>query len=339
MGHRKSHAPRRGSMAYYPRVRVKRVIPRVRSWPEVKLSVPRLLAYPCYKAGVTHAIVTDIKHTSPLAGREVVITSSILDAPPIFICGFRAYVKDHLGYLKALTEIWSEKIPKHIDRILTISDNYKENVIGSVERRKKTIIENLNKIVEFRAIVSTQPYLIGLKKKPEFVEIKVGGGTIDVQYNYCLQIIGNEIYPKQIINEGQYVDVISITKGKGYQGVVKRFGVKILPHKSRKSKRDIGAISPAAPSMLFYIPRSGQMGFHQRTEFNKLVLKIGDNGYEVTPKGGFLHYGVIRDHYIILKGSIPGPAKRLIILRYPIRPPRTLSQLKLVAIDTDSKQG
>jgi len=339
MGHRKSHAPRRGSMAYYPRVRVKRVIPRVRSWPEVKLNIPRLLAYPCYKAGVTHAIVTDTKHTSPLAGREIVITSSVLEAPPIFICGFRAYVKDSLSYLKVLTEVWSEKIPKHIDRVLTISDKYKENVVENIEKRKKTIIENFNKIAEFRAIVSTQPYLIDLKKKPELVEIKIGGGTLDVQYNYCLQIVGSEVYPKQIINEGQYVDVISITKGKGYQGVVKRFGVKILPHKSRKGIRDIGAISPAAPSMLFYIPRSGQMGFHQRTEFNKLVLKIGDNGYEVTPKGGFLHYGIIRSHYIVLKGSIPGPAKRLVILRYPIRPPRTLSQLKLVTIDTDSKQG
>ncbi|MEM1544977.1 MAG: 50S ribosomal protein L3 [Candidatus Methanomethylicia archaeon] len=339
MGHRKSHAPRRGSMAYYPRVRVKKVIPRVRSWPEVSLSSPKLLAYPCYKAGVTHAIATDIKHTSPLAGRDIVITSSILDAPPIFVCGYRAYVKDSLGYLKTLTEVWSEKIPNYIDRVLTISNEYKEDIIKNAEKRKKIIAENLNKIAEFRVIASTQPYLIGLKKKPELVEIKIGGGAIDAQYNYCLQIVGNEIYPKQIISEGQYVDVISITKGKGYQGVVKRFGVKILPRKSRKGRRDIGAIGPAAPSMLFYIPRSGQMGFHQRTEFNKLVLKIGDNGYEVTPKGGFLHYGIVKGHYIILKGSIPGSTKRLVILRHPIRPPKTTSQLKLVTVNTDSKQG
>lgn len=339
MGHRKSHAPRRGSMAYYPRVRVRRIIPRIRSWPEVKLNFPKLLAYPCYKAGVTHAIVTDIKHTSPLAGRDIVITSSILDAPPIFICGFRAYIKDSVGYLKALTEIWSEEIPKHIDRVLTISDEYKTDVIKNIEKRKKIITENLDRITELRVIASTQPYLIGLKKKPEIVEIKVGGGTIAAQYNYCLQMIGKEISPKEIINEGQYVDVVSVTKGKGYQGVVKRFGVKILPRKSRKGRRDIGAIGPAAPSMLFYIPRAGQMGFHQRTEFNKLVLKVGDSGYEVVPKGGFLHYGVVKSYYIVLKGSIPGPAKRLVMLRYPIRPPKTPSPLKLVTISIDSKQG
>ena len=47
------------------------------------------------------------------------------------------------------------------------------------------------------------------------------------------------------------------------------------------------------------------MGFHQRTEYNKLIMKIGNNGSEITPKGGFLRYGVINTEYVIVKGSVP----------------------------------
>ncbi|RLE69385.1 MAG: 50S ribosomal protein L3, partial [Thermoprotei archaeon] len=36
-------------------------------------------------------------------------------------------------------------------------------------------------------------------------------------------------------------------------------------------------------------------------------------------KGGFKHYGVIRNDFIILEGSVPGAIKRLIRLREPIR--------------------
>jgi large subunit ribosomal protein L3 len=63
------------------------------------------------------------------------------------------------------------------------------------------------------------------------------------------------------------------------------------------------------------------MGFHQRTEYNKLVIKIGNNGGEVTPKGGFLRYGVINSDYVMLKGSVPGTTNRIVLMRLAARPP------------------
>lgn len=84
----------------------------------------------------------------------------------------------------------------------------------------------------------------------------------------------------------------------------------------------------------------GQMGYHQRTEYNKRILKIGNNGDEITPKGGFLHYGVIRNNYVVLKGSVQGPAKRLIVLRRAIRPQEPLIKVpEITYISTTSKQG
>jgi large subunit ribosomal protein L3 len=83
------------------------------------------------------------------------------------------------------------------------------------------------------------------------------------------------------------------------------------------------------------------MGFHQRTEHNKRILKIGQNGADVTPKGGFLHYGVVRNDYIVIHGTVPGICKRVVRLREPVRfygtslkEAPTISYLSL-----ESKQG
>jgi large subunit ribosomal protein L3 len=63
------------------------------------------------------------------------------------------------------------------------------------------------------------------------------------------------------------------------------------------------------------------MGFHQRTEYNKLVVKVGNNGAEVTPKGGFLRYGEVNSDYVAIKGSVPGTTNRLVLMRLAVRPP------------------
>ena len=61
------------------------------------------------------------------------------------------------------------------------------------------------------------------------------------------------------------------------------------------------------------------MGYHGRTEYNKRVLKISDNGREITPDAGFKHYGTVSGSYVLIKGSVPGPIKRLIRFRQGIR--------------------
>ena len=71
----------------------------------------------------------------------------------------------------------------------------------------------------------------------------------------------------------------------------------------------------------------GQMGYHQRTEYNKLILKISDNLDEINPKSGFKGYGLVRTKYILLDGSVPGPRKRLIILRKPKKERREVVQI------------
>ncbi|MFQ6105605.1 MAG: 50S ribosomal protein L3, partial [Candidatus Hydrothermarchaeaceae archaeon] len=134
----------------------------------------------------------------------------------------------------------------------------------------------------------------------------------------------------------------SITKGKGFQNPLKKWGTKHLPRKTRKGHRTAGTLGPWHPAaMMWSVPTSGQMGYHQRTENNKRILKIGSRGESINPKGGFLSYGLIKGDYILLQGSIPGTRKRVVRLRPAIRPPKKLLEAKpqLTYLSLESKQG
>jgi len=74
---------------------------------------------------------------------------------------------------------------------------------------------------------------------------------------------------------------------------------------------------------MYTVPRPGQLGYHRRTEFNKRILMIEEDGMKLTPKGGFPHFGVVKTPCILLEGTVPGPPKRPIVLRAPARPPKT----------------
>ncbi|MEM0232768.1 MAG: 50S ribosomal protein L3 [Candidatus Nezhaarchaeales archaeon] len=334
---RSVHQPRRGSLGYYPRVRARRIVARIRRWPDVKVEKPQLLGFAAYKAGMTHAIVIEDKPTSPFYGREIAKAVTILDAPPLLVFGIRLYSLTPYG-LRCLFEVLSDKLPKDLERKITLPKSYsKEEAIGKAQQL-------ISKASEIRVLACTQPRLSGLKKKtPEIMEIKVAAKSIQEAWNYVLSILGREVKASEVFKEGQYVDVISITKGKGFQGVVKRYGVKIMPrwHKHRKGHRRTGTVSPQRPDMMYSVPRPGQLGFHQRTEYNKRILKMGEDGLTITVKGGFVGYGVVKGPYIVLLGSVPGPKGRLVRLRFPIRPAKNAPTTppKIISINVDSKQG
>jgi len=334
MGHRKVNAPRRGSLAYLPRGRAKSQTARIRFWPHVETG-PTLLGFMGYKAGMTHVFMVEDRAGSPNFGKEVMYPATVIDTPPLTICAVRAYTQTPYG-LKTFTEVWMKDPPKDINRLTTPPKN------PDPQNGFKKMEANLDKITEFRLLASTQPKLAGVpKKKPELIEIKVDGAQIKEQFEYVKNQLGKNLSVTNIFKEGQYIDIVAVSKGKGFQGPVKRFGVKIRDRKSRKTQRGIATLGPWSPSRVLYtIARAGQMGYHQRTEYNKRILKIGTNGAEVSPKGGFIRYGPVKGAYVIVSGSIPGPTKRQIRLRYPTRPPRRVPEApKIISVSLESPQG
>lgn len=340
MGARKKSAPRRGSMGVRPRKRASRIVPRVRSWPEVDLEEPKLLAFPGYKVGMTHVFMIDTRTNSPTKGMEIIRPVTIIEAPPIIPLAIRAYTIHPTRGLLVLSEAWANP-PKELElkrKISTINEAL------DTEKMIRSIEERLSEVFDIRLIVSTQPKLVGglSKKKPDLLEVKIAGGSIEERFNFAKSVLGSEVDVRKVFSPGMFIDVISVTKGKGFQGVVKRFGVKELPrhHKHRKGSRKIGARSPGIGA-LATTPQAGQMGFHRRTEYNKLILMIDDDPSKINPLGGWVRYGLIKSTYIVLDGSIPGPRKRLVVMRWPIRPsPYSIEEPpRITYISTYSKQG
>jgi len=327
----KRHHPRRGSMGYSPRKRAKAETPHIKSWPEGR-DKPKIQGFLGYKAGMTHAFIIDYRPTSTTSGREVIMPVSVIETPPIKIAAVRAYEKTISG-LQTTGEIWAEKLDSELSKRLPLN-----------KKNKKKNWNFLKEADEIRILVYTQPKLVTSipKKIPEIREMRVSGGNYEEQVEYAKKILGKELKVNDAVTEGDMLDIIAVTKGKGFQGHVKRWGVKLLTHKNSKHRRMIGTAGSWHPNWIqATVPQAGQMGYHQRTEYNKRILKIGEKGEDINPTGGFPHYGLVRNSYLLIHGSIPGPTKRLISMRDAIRYKRGVEVEKpdISYISTTSQQG
>ncbi len=285
---------------------------------------------------MTYVFAIEDKKRSPNFGKEVMKAATILETPPLLVCGVRTYAHDLYG-LQQITECWMKNPPDELDRALVLPESF------NTEEMLQKVNANQAQASVVRAIVATQPSQANLsRKKPEIFEIEVGGGTIPQQIEYAQGLLGKTVTAEEVFKSGQYTDIAAVTTGKGWQGPVKRWGVTILQAKGRKTKRGIATLGPWNPHHLMYsIARAGQMGYHQRLEFNKRILKIGKDGKEVNVKGGFLRYGNLRSSYIIIEGSVPGTEKRTIKLRVPARPPTQVAEAppQVTYVSVESPQG
>lgn len=157
----------------------------------------------------------------------------------------------------------------------------------------------------------------------------------------------------------EMIDVIGVTRGHGMEGVTKRFGVTRLPRKTHKGLRKVGCIGAWHPARVsFTVARAGQHGYHHRTEANKKIFRLvtksegvdtssGSTDFDLTeksinPLGGFPRYGNITEDFIMLKGCVVGPRKRVLTLRKSllVQTSRNAQEnIKLKFIDTSSKFG
>ncbi len=289
----KTHKPRKGSLQFWPRKRASRIYPKIKSWAKSN----KILGFSGYKVGMTHIGIIDNTNATT-KGLLISCPVTVIECPPLKSLSLRFYKKTNFT-LTLISEIFTKKVNKEFKIKLS--------------KKETKIPESFD---ELRLVVYTQPKLASVgKKKPEVFEI-----LIPKDVEAAKQLLEKEIKLTDVFKEGQLVDIHAVTKGKGFQGTIKRFGLKIRQHKSEKTKRGPGSLGAWHPAKVdFRVPHAGQMGYHTRTEYNKWVIKISSDPKEINPKGGFLHYGNVKNDYMLVKGSIAGPAKRLIRLTDPIR--------------------
>ncbi|MFA5743246.1 MAG: 50S ribosomal protein L3 [Candidatus Nanoarchaeia archaeon] len=300
--------PRRGSMQFWPRCRAKRIFPSIRTIPNLTTNI--LTSFSGYKVGMTHVGLIDNVKTSVTKGQEIVVPVTIIECPPINVFSVRFYSCSSNDGYKAIGQLNSELYEKELLRRLTLKSKK-----GKAKESKPMTKEDADKLVEsgkvkrISLIVHTNPKSTSIgKKKPEVMEIIVSGEAKGA-YEKAMSFLGKQVTVNDVFAEGEQLDIFSVTIGKGFQGSVKRFGVKLGRHKAEKVKRkamSLGAVTPCKVN--HRVPQHGQMGFQTRCDYNKWLLKIAQPK-DASIKGGFIKYGDPKNTILIIKGSIPGPKK------------------------------
>ena len=145
------------------------------------------------------------------------------------------------------------------------------------------------------------------------------GSDAKAKLDYAKQNLGKEIKIGDVFKGGEQVDIHAVTKGKGYQGPVKRFGIALRSHKSEKGVRGPANLGPWTGNRSWTVAHAGQTGLHNRMQRNSWIIKIA-SPEDINPKGGMRHYGLVKNQYILVKGSVQGTSKRLIRLTQASRP-------------------
>ncbi len=284
---------------------------------------------------MTHAFIVDYRKRSTTAGQELSVPVTVVEVPPIRVVGARIYARTPYG-LRIAAEAWgsaplpelTRRIPAHPGSDAAALDRF-SHATGA----------------EVRLIVHTQPQLVTgtPSKTPNLFEVRVSGDSFEERRAFAVQHLGQEVTADALTKEGEFLDVIGVTKGFGFQGHIQRWGVKLQPRKNSKHRRMIGTLGPHNPSFVTYrIPQAGQQGYHRRTQSNMRVLRVvrDPRTDPVTPAGGFPHYGELRSSCLVLHGSLPGPAKRLLRFRQPLRRRvATVEKVDIRYFSTRSKQG
>jgi large subunit ribosomal protein L3 len=324
-------------MGFSPRTRAVSEVPRISTWPDAD-GQPGVQAFAGYKAGMTHVVMINDEPNSPREGMEETVPVTVVETPSMRAAALRVYEQTPYG-MRPITELWSEEIHEDLARARSVpGEEYSQD-----DSEIQAALE-AGDIADVRLITHTTPVDTSVPKQtPDVMETRVGGGSIEDRLAFGMDLLaeGGTHSATDVFRAGEYADVVGITTGKGTQGPVKRWGVQKRKGKHARQgwRRRIGNLGPWNPSRVrSTVPQQGQMGYQQRTELNKRLVTLGDES--VTPDGGFVNYGEVNGPYVLVKGSLPGPNKRLLRLRPAVRPsdqPRLDPEVRYVS--TASQQG
>ncbi|KIX94547.1 60S ribosomal protein L3 [Fonsecaea multimorphosa CBS 102226] len=367
MSHRKFEAPRHGSLAFLPRKRAARHRGKVKSFPKDDPKKPvHLTAAMGYKAGMT-TIVRDLDRPgAKMHKKEIVEAVTVIETPPMIVVGLVGYIETPRG-LRSLTTVWAEHLSDEVKRrfyknwyrskkkaFTKYAKKHSENKGSSVTRELERIKKYCTVV---RVLAHTQIRQTPLKqKKAHLMEIQINGGSVADKVEFGHGLFEKPVEIDTIFEQDEMIDCIAVTKGHGFQGVTSRWGTKKLPRKTHKGLRKVACIGAWHPSHVQWtVARAGQMGYHHRTSVNHKVYRIGKGTDEknaatdfdivnkqITPMGGFVRYGEVKNDFVLLKGSVPGVKKRVMTLRksmFPHTSRKALEKVELKWIDTSSEFG
>lgn len=166
-------------------------------------------------------------------------------------------------------------------------DGYDAIQVGTVDKKEKNVKKPIRGHFD-KAGVSYKRYLREINLKGEATELKAG-----------------DMITVDIFEEGELVDVVATSKGKGTQGAIKRWNYGRGPEShGSKSHRVAGARAAGSdPARVFKGRKgSGKMGHDRVTIQNVKVVKVN-----------------AEDSYILVKGGVPGPKGGLVEVKQAVK--------------------
>jgi len=296
-------SPRKGSLQFWPRKRVSKFLPSV-NWKSIN-SGKNIKGFIGYKAGMFSVEVKDLTPYSMTKDKKIIIPSTLIECPPMKIFSIRFYKNG-----KVAKDILAEHIDKELKRKVKIP------------KQGKNISENLDSkdYEDVSLIVYSQVKKTGIKKTPDLTEIGLTG-TIQEKLEFIKNHLNKDISISDVFSQGELVDVRGLTKGKGFAGPVKRFGITLRSHKSEKGVRKVGSIGPWHPARVTYrVPMAGQLGMFTRVNYNQKIISIIKAENPEAHLKNIKNYGNTKTDYLFLNGSVQGPSKRQILLTSSLRP-------------------
>ena len=341
---------------------------RIHTFPRDDPSKPiHLTAFMGYKAGMSHIVRELDRPGSKMHKREIVEAVTVIETPPIIAVGLVGYVETHTG-LRSLTNVWAEHLSEDIRRRFvkgwfknkdktfnTYNKRYLENKGEGIQKELERMKTYCTVI---RLVCHTQVSKTAVKqKKAHVLEIQINGGSVAEKVDWGVSMFERAIPVSDVFKQNEVMDLIGITRGKGFEGVTHRWGTKRLPRKTHRGLRKVACIGAWHPShVMWTVARAGNNGYMHRTSVNHKIYRIG-NGMDpksgsttadvtektINPLGGFVGYGDVRNDFIMIRGACMGPRKRNITLRKSLAPDFGKKvdeeEVELKFIDTASKQG
>ncbi len=291
--------PRFGSLQFWPRKRAEKFLPSV-NWSIIKSNSESILGFIAYKAGMSTAVVKDDTSNSLTKGKKIHVPVTILEVPNFKVYSVRFYKN---GIVMKEVVVSNDK-------------NLKRKVKVAKEAGKAEELDKIQGWEDIRVIIYPAMKDI-FKKTPDLTEVAVNSKD---KLSFVKGLIGKEVSPLDY--PWQIIDIRGLTKGKGLQGPVARHGIGLKGHKSEKGRRNPGSLGPWHPARVtFRTPHAGQLGMFTRVHYNFKVINSGKiSDKDINKPEGFKNYGKIKTNYIVLAGSVQGPAKRQVIITSAMRP-------------------
>ena len=214
----------------------------------------------------------------------------------------QVFAEDGTMYAVSVIEV----LPNVVTLKKTIErDGYEAIQVGYEDKKEKSLTNPIRGIYK-KANVAAKEHLYELK----------GDEMLGFE-------VGSEI-KADLFNAGEIVDVIGTSKGRGYAGVIKRWGKHIGPkghgsgyHRGQGSFANNGRCNNRV------IPgkkMSGHMGNQSATVLNQIIVKVD-----------------AEKNYILIKGGVPGPKKSIVKIRSAINTQHGLAKEVKTLIDRTAK--